>query len=68
MTWQVEKLEGRRRGHARGGDARNARAVVTPLGTFGSAVEAAEAYNVNKSTAVRRAEAGRDGWRWADEN
>src|SRR4051794_13769509 len=57
QTWAVERMTGVRRGHKRGGDARNARPVLTPIGKFGSAVEAAAAFGVDKSTAVRRAEA-----------
>ena len=50
-------LEGRR------GDAHpRAKAIVTPLGRFGSAALAAEAHGITRQAAARKARAGRDGW------
>lgn len=51
-------LEVRGDGHPR------SRAVVTPLGRFGSAALAAEAHRITRQHAARLARLGKDGWRY----
>ena len=45
----------------------NARAVVTPMRTYASAAEAAQAFGVSRQHAARLARTRRQGWRYADE-
>lgn len=63
-TWQRRKAAGERcwLEGKRGELHPKARAVVTPLGRFGSAALAAEAHGMTRQAASRKAREGRGGW------
>jgi hypothetical protein len=46
----------------------SSKAVITPRGTFGSATLAAQAYGFTRQRAGQLARAGRDGWRYVDQD
>lgn len=48
----------------RGDDHPKSRAIITPVGRFGSAALAAEKFGITRQHAARLARAGKDGWRY----